>query len=248
MLAELQRDFARAVRGDALVVQQLDIHAAGLNAERRLAIYRNHHRISLAGALAANFPTVAKVVGEQAFQTLAESFIALDPPREPSLAAYGAGFAAFLEEDARARRLSYLADVARLDWARNLAERADDLAVFGPQHLAALDEARLTSFTLAPHPSLTLLPSPFPLLRIRDLAAGATEDGVSLDQGGVHLMIWRADGAISCTDLEPPMFRFVVSLASGKLLAEAAEHLAPERLPEVLAVTVLSGAFLAPAL
>ena len=248
MLAELQRDFARAVRGDALAAQQLDINSAGLNAERRIAVYHNHHRISLAGALAANYPTVAKVVGEPAFQALAASFIALDPPREPSLAAYGAGFAAFLEEDARARSLPYLADVARLDWARNLAERADDLAVFGPQHLASLNEARLTSLTLAPHPSLTLLSSPFPLLRIRDLAAGATEDGVSLDQGGVHLMIWRAGGAISCADLEPPVHRFVESLASGKSLAEAAQYLTPERLPDVLAATVLSGAFLAPTL
>src|SRR3954462_2606640 len=92
MLAELQRDFARAVRGDALAVPQLGIDAGGLNAERRVAGYRNHHRSSLAGALAANFPTVVKVIGEDAFQALALSFLAIDPPRDACVAAYGSGF------------------------------------------------------------------------------------------------------------------------------------------------------------
>src|SRR4051794_30938587 len=105
MLAELQRDFARAVRGDALAVPRLGITAAGLNAERRIAVYRNHHRISLAGALAVNFPTVGKVIGEAAFEALALSFLAIDPPRDACVAAYGSGFPAFLESDPRAQGL-----------------------------------------------------------------------------------------------------------------------------------------------
>lgn len=244
MLAELQRDFARAVRGDALAVPRLGVDPAGLNAERRIAVYRNHHRISLAAALAANYPTVVKVIGEPAFEALALSFLALDPPRDPSLAAYGAGFPAFLESDPRARTLVYLGDVARMDWAHNVADRADDLSSFSAQDLAALDAERLPMLRLKPHPSLSLLTSLYPLLRIRDVAAGLAENA-SLEAGGVDLMIWRKAGVVTDVALEQAPARFIRALANGQALAEAAESLPPECLPECLAELVLTGAFLA---
>ena len=245
MLAELQRNFARAVRGDALAVPHIGIDAAGLNAERRVAVYRNHHRISLAGALAANFPTVTKVIGEDAFQALALSFLTIDPPRDACVGAYGSGFPAFLESDLRSQSLVYLGDVARLDWAQNIAERADDIATFAAEHLVQLDAASLEALRLKPHPSVTLLSSLYPLLRIREVAAG-TAEGVSLDSGGVDLMIWRKAGLVTCIALDRAAFGFVRALTNGQTLAEAAEGLAPERLPELLAQCVLSDAFLAP--
>jgi len=244
MLAELQRDFARAVRGDVLAVPRLDIDATGLNAERRIAVYRNHHRISLAGALAANHPTVVKIIGEPAFEALALSFLAIDPPRDPSLAAYGSGFAAFVESDPRSQSLVYLGDVARLDWAHNVAERADDLPSFRAQHLAALDGERLAGLRLKPHPSLTLLPSLYPLLQIRDVAAGLAEHA-SLDAGGVDLMIWRRSDVVTTVAMERPVALFIHALANGQPLAEAAQSLNPECLPQYLAELVLSDAFLA---
>jgi len=243
MLAELQRDFAWAVRGDASAVAKLGIDPDGLTAERRIAVYRNHHRISVAAALAANFPTVEKVVGEAAFQALALSFLAIDPPRDPSLAAYGSGFPAFLEADPRAQSLVYLGDVARLDWALNVAERAEDAAPFTAEGLAKVGD--LEALRLKPHPALTLLASSYPLLAIRDVATGR-EEGVSLDAGGVALMIWRRAGVVTVVRLDGAAFRLVRALADGQPLGEAAQGLAPERLPELLASTVLSDAFLAP--
>jgi hypothetical protein len=244
MLAELQRDFARAVRGDALAVPRLGIDAGDLNAERRVSVYRNHHRISLAAALAANFPTVVKVIGDQAFEALALSFLAIDPPREPSLAAYGAGFPAFVESDPRAQSLVYLGDVARLDWALNVAERADDLPGFSPHQLAALDADGLATLRLKPHPSLTLLSSLYPLLQIRDVAAGLAENA-SLAAGGVELMVWRKAGVVTFVALERQAAIFIHALVHGQPLAEAAQSLQTECLPEYLAELVLSGAFLA---
>jgi hypothetical protein len=245
MLADLQRDFARAVRGDALAIPRLAIDAAGLNAERRIAVYRNHHRLSLAAALAANFQTVEKVVGEEAFQALALSFLAIDPPRELCLAAYGSGFPAFLESDPRSQSLVYLGDVARLDWAQNLAERANNLSPFSAAHLADINADCLEALRLQPHPSLTLLRSVYPLLQIRAVALGL-EEGASLDAGGVDLMVWRKAGIVTCIALDRAAFDFVRALARGQALGEATQGLAPQHLPELLAQFVLSDAFLAP--
>jgi hypothetical protein len=245
MLAELQRDFACALRGDLSAASRFGIDGAGIGVERRISVYRNHHRISLAAALAANFPTVVKVIGEDAFRTLAHAFLAIEPPRNPCVAEYGDGFPAFLEDDSRSRSLVYLGDVARLDRARNIAEHAEDLVTFTPEHLAGLDEPGLEALCLQPHPSLTLLSSPYPLLRIVDVASGA-EEGVSLDAGGVDLMIWRRAGAVACLGLDRMTYDFVRALADGQPLGAAAEGLAPRRLAELLAATVLSEAFLAP--
>jgi hypothetical protein len=243
MLAELQRDFARAVRGDALAVPRLGIDPGELNAERRVAVYRNHHRISLAGALAANFPTVVKVIGDEAFQALALSYLTLDPPRDPCLAAYGAGFPVSLESDPRAQSLVYLGDVARLDWALNVAERADDLPSFSAHCLSGIDPEQLGALRLKPHPSLTLLSSLYPLLQIRAVAEGRAE-AASLDAGGVELMVWRKDSVPTCTPLDPAAAGFIRALVGGRTLGEAAEAIPPERLPTLLAEGVLGGAFL----
>jgi hypothetical protein len=113
-LADLQRGFAGAVRGLS-AGPGLAVAEAGLDPERRLAVYRSHHRLSLAGALAANFPTVAALLGET-FEKVAMDFVAVSPPLEPCLGAYGGGFAAFLENEPRLAALPYLGDVARLEF------------------------------------------------------------------------------------------------------------------------------------
>jgi hypothetical protein len=244
-LAELQRDFAAAIRGRS-VISSLDIAEAGLAAERRIAIYRNHHRISLAGALAANFPTVAALL-EQTFEGVAMDFIAASPPTEPCLSAYGKGFAPFLESEPRLAAIPYIGDVARLDWATNQAERADDTPVFGAADLERSSKHGLGDLRLGGHPSLSLLRSRYPLLRIHDLARG-NGDGVSLEEGGVLLVVWRRGATVDCAALDAATYRFITAMSAGKPLAVAAGDLPPERLAAILARYVLTGAFAAPGL
>jgi hypothetical protein len=245
-LSELQRGFADAVRFAPASVEALDVQSTSLAPARRVAIYRNHHRISLVDALGANFATVRSVIGDQAFQALAADFIAIEPPTEPRLSQYGAGFADFLVRDRRVQDLPYLADVARLDWACNVAERAEDLPIFGPSHLEAA-QADLAGLTLTPHPSLSLIRSAYPLLRIRDLAQAQPEagQGVSLAEGGVNLMVWRRDATTACEALDADAYRFMEKVAAGATLGVAAADLAPDRLSYVLARCLLTGAFTA---
>jgi hypothetical protein len=243
-LADLQRSFAGAVRSASVAAGQLDIVADGVAPERRLSIYRNHHRISLAGALAANFPTVAALLGET-FANVAADFVAALPPAEPRLAAFGDGFATFLEREPRLVGLPYLGDVARLDWASNKAERADDIPAFGAADLERASRRGLGDLCLSGHPSLSVLRSDYPLLKIRDLACG-TGERVSLEQGGVVLMVWRNGQAVECAALDAATHRFVAALSVGGPLGIAASELPAERLAGILAQYVLTGAFAAP--
>ena len=245
-LADLQRGFAGAVRGLSATSDH-DIVEAGLAATRRITIYRNHHRISLAGALAANFPTVAILLGVQAFDGVAMDFVAVSPPVEPCLSAYSAGFAAFLDAEPRLTAVPYVGDAARLDWASNKAERADDIPVFGPADLERSSRRGLADLRLAAHPSLSLLRSRYPLIGIREVARGGGQ-GVSLDEGGVLLMVWRRGDLVDCAELDAATHQFITAMSVGEPLAVAARDLPAERLAGILAQYVLTGAFAAPGL
>lgn len=245
-LADLQRGFAGAVR-NLPIKGSLEVAEAGLAADRRIAIYRNHHRISLAGALAANFPTVAALLGAQVFEGVAMDFVAASPPLEPCLSNYGAGFAAFLDAERRLRAVPYIGDAARLDWASNKAERADDIPVFSPADLEQASRSGLADLRLTAHPSVSLLRSRYPLLQIRAVAQGNGAN-VSLDEGGVLLMVWRRGATVDCAALDTAAYQFITAMSVGESLAVAARDLSPERLAELLAQYVLTGAFASPGL
>jgi hypothetical protein len=80
-------------------------------------IYRNGFRKTCINALAANYPCIAALVGEDYFRTLALHYIDHYPPSQPSLVGYGNRFPELLAETLVRHRLPYLVDVARLDQA-----------------------------------------------------------------------------------------------------------------------------------
>jgi hypothetical protein len=243
-LADLQQRFAGTVRG-LPGAEVPDIADTDIAATRRLAIYRNHHRISLADALAANFPTVAALLGATVFEGAATDFIAAMPPMDPRVSTYGAGFAGFLDAERRLQAVPYIADVARLDWAMNKAERAEDVAVFGAADLERAISRGLADLRLTAHPSLALLRSVYPLLKIRALARSAG-DAVSLDDGGVLLMVWRRGDVVDVAELDAAAYQFVTAMSVGEPLSVAARDLAAEQLSDLLARYVMTGAFAAP--
>ena len=113
-LADLQRDFATAmVRGD-MAAAEPRLVAGGIPPQRRLQIHAHHYLATLEAALAANFPVVRALLGDGFFGLAARGFAAAEPPREPRLFAYGAGFSSWLAGMPALRALPYVADVARL--------------------------------------------------------------------------------------------------------------------------------------
>ena len=91
---------------------------------RRLQLDRHHVTRSVGAALAATFPTVAAVVGQEFFGLLARDFTVGTALRDPVLSRYGGPFPQFVAAKQDMHGLPYLADVARLDWALNVAFHA----------------------------------------------------------------------------------------------------------------------------
>lgn len=93
---------------------------------RPRAAYRNNVAVSLGQALGRRFPVIQRLVGDEFFAALARAYLAADPPRSPVLMEWGAGFADFLAGFRPLAGWPFMADVARIEWARGLAFHAAD--------------------------------------------------------------------------------------------------------------------------
>lgn len=220
-----QAALARAIRaGDARAAAGT-LAPRGLSPVERLRIHRHHHRISLARELGATYPVVARLVGERCFAGLAQEFIELSPPASPCLFDYGSGFARYLAAVPTLMGLPYLPDVARLEWAMNLARHAADVPC-----LAEAESARSFNFipedaTVTLHPSVQLVVSDYPLAQIwrANQPDSDPEEQIVLEQGRTQLLVYRDPGDdVAWCPLSAVALSFLYALRAGLPLAAAA--------------------------
>ena len=95
-------------------------------AEDRFAIYRNNVILSLSVAVADTFPVVKRLIGDECFNAAAVSFVRKHPPAQPSLLFYGEKFIHFIKTYPACVELSYLSDIAQLEWNYIRAFHAED--------------------------------------------------------------------------------------------------------------------------
>ena len=223
-LHDLQHAIAERVLGrlpDRRDGELLDhIDGLGLTPAQRLQIYRNNSLISLTEALKATFPVVHRLVGDGFFRTTAAAFICAHPPEEPRLAAYGAAFAGFLQHYAPASSLAYLPDMARLEWALNLAWHAPDAPALTPPELTQAVE---TMTLLQLHPACRLLESPWPIEKIWRIHQSEDDADVriDLDEGGSRLLVYRQDYDVAMAAISRAEFVMLTRFAAGATLESA---------------------------
>lgn len=243
-LVDLQRQMVRAIRDGSGESSVSGFRSEHLPEGEALSIYRNHHRISLCAALAMTFQTVSLLIGEQAFSVLAWRFLLARPPMQPCVSEYGAEFSCFLEMEPLVKDLPYLADVARLDWAINVARGASDTPSLDAEAMSAMAPDQMAELRVEPHPSMTLLHSRYPLLDIFRLArAGEEGEPLSLDAGGGWLMIARRDG-LMINPIASDVVGAFEKMKNGDSMSSVCEELDEAALSKFVAEYLLSGAFI----
>jgi len=95
-------------------------------AQRGLGAYAANGGAGAERALASVFPCVVALMGEDAFALLARAYRLAHPPVRGDLALLGEGLADFIAADPQLTDVPYLADMARLEWLLDRAERAAD--------------------------------------------------------------------------------------------------------------------------
>ena len=149
-LAQFQDRFSAALLQP---VDPANAQAMPWAAQPGFAVYRNTVLKGCVDALLANYPAVARLVGDEWMRAAAAEFARRELPREPILVRYGEGFAEFLTTFAPAADMPYLAEVAVLDRFWSEVHVAADASPLPPSTLAALTPDQLADTSLRVHPA-----------------------------------------------------------------------------------------------
>jgi len=208
----------------------------------RLDIYRNTFLLSLTKALQLCFPVVQRLVGEDFFEGAAQIFITEHPPRAAWLDQYGGEFPDFLRLFAPATSVTYLGDVAELEWAVNCVLHAPDAAPLDVATLSAIDPEDQNRICFVASPSIRLLYLGHPVDDVWRAVLAGDDDAlrnVDIDAGLVHMVVERRATGVEVLRSNELAWRFLSELCSGQTFetaidrienfdsaAELAEHLA----------------------
>ncbi len=223
-LRDLQIEFSRAVidekHAQAFAPR---IRRNGLNAERRIQIYRNNFRTSLIETLAAIYPVTARLVGESFFRQTAGSYVLEVRSTSGDIRRYGNTFPEFLAALPGIENLAYLPDVARLEWAYHSVFLSEIKAPLDLMAMRAVAPEDYPNLRFALPPAARLMKSDFPVLRIwqLNLEEWQGDQIVNLYEGGVNLLILRRADSVTVKRMTPGDYCLLERLNHGERLADA---------------------------
>lgn len=224
-LRELQQRFAEAMLAPDNTPPGFAI-AGTADAADRIAVYRHARIANCRHALRASYPVVLRLVGGPFFDAAVDAFAHAHPSASGDLNVYGDAFGDFLADYPHAAGLPYLADVARLEWAVDDAQRAADTVSAPPRVLAALTAmppGRLPQTRLRLDASCRLIASEHPILHIwqANRPGRADDDCVDLDEGADRLLVRRGADGVSIARLAAGEHALLAALAAAATFGAA---------------------------
>lgn len=187
-----------------------------------LAVYRNTIAKGCVDALAANFPTVQSMVGEDWFRAAAALFAREAPPASAALLDYGADFPAWLQRFPPAAELPYLAGIAHLDRLWTEALFAAETSTLDAGALSRLAPEALAETRLALHPSVRFAAFDAGLPSLWRAARDGAED-LELSETPETLLLVRQGQAVASRVVGAAETAFLRACREGLTAAEAAQ-------------------------
>lgn len=203
---------------------------ASLVAQPGFAVYRNTVMKGCIDALQANYPAVARLVGDEWFRAAAALYVKGHLPAQASLLDYGREFAEYIAGFEPANALPYLAGVARIDRFWTEAHVAVDAAPVAAEAVARLSAAQLGHAALRPHPAARwawFAEQPITTIWSRNREpATAVDDPAAVEPAlewhAEGVLITRPHGRIEWVQLSEAGCAFLDACAGGGTLTDAA--------------------------
>jgi hypothetical protein len=209
-LRELQARFAAALAPTAAPDPALLalVRAGGaLTPADRVEIYADMCRTRLVDILHEDFPRTRALLGDAAFVALAERYLARHPSTHPSVRYVGARFADFVAGQAAGP--PWLADLARLEWARVEVFDAADAAPLRLADLQAVPSADWPALRLRLVPACRVVKSPWPIHEIWTAGDPDSDRRLPDEPRASVVRVWREGFSVSHAamgDLERQVF------------------------------------------
>ena len=221
-LYRFQQEFARELVEVSARIEP-DSPVVRLVTQPGFAVYRNTVRKGCVDALLANYPAVARLVGEEWMRAAAAEFSRIHPPRSALLLEYGAEFAAFLGAFEPAAELPYLAGVARLDRFWTEAHFARDESALAPERIAAFGQGDLARARLRPHASARWAWfDDDPIFSLWSCNRNGSGDASDIAWCGEGALVVRPIDSVQATALARADVALLDACAAGCTVAEAA--------------------------
>jgi hypothetical protein len=220
-----QQMLLRAMWGDARPGVVAGWLRDGPRAARGLAAYRANAGAAAERALAAAYPTVQQLLGDESFAALARACWRRHPPTAGDLGLWGEALPAFIADAETLAGEPYLADVARLEWAVHSAERAANVAP--PQGLERLASDDPTALVLRLAPGTALVESRHPVVTIWQAHRSSADDRfapvrAAFESGaGESALVAREGWRAHVCAVAPDEARYIQALLAGGSLAAA---------------------------
>ncbi len=218
MLADLQKNFLQAMRGeireDLLTYIKASAH---ISPSERLEIYRNNILANAAQALAITFVVTQAIVGIEFFRAMARRYVAENFPASSTLNRYGKSFPDFIAHFEPAASLPYLSDVARFDWLYHEAAHAPRDIAIAPQ-LAG-------ETPLSFRASVGLFSSPYPITRIRQLTQDKSSEKLILE-GACYVILHRPHQVVEIEELRAEEYAILSRFSETGEIDETTAELA----------------------
>ena len=224
-LHELQALFWRALNGSVdPALEAAIVSTPALPGADRIDIYRGMYVNRLHDVLAEDFERTAEVLGPERFGETVRAYLAAHPSEHPSVRHLGRHFADFIATHPPGGAPPWLADLARLEWARVEVFDAPDATPITVQRLVAVPAEGWSGLRFAPVPAMEVLESAWPLHQI-------WRDGGDPPLDPTALRVWRQDGLVYHAPMDALEREALARLVSGQCFGEICEaltHLDPE--------------------
>jgi len=223
-LKTLQAMFAEGIKKGSFDTAFLSLVALNhdLWPAQRAQIYHNNARITLVKTLQAIYPILARLLGSEYFEKLADLYIKQWPYTAKILNDYGHAMAALIADFTPLKDFIYMKDVARLEWLIHRATIADNATGFDLKRFQNLSAEQHAKLIFKLNPSLFYIESDFPIDRIWQINQPDMIEVPILDlnqeQGLIALLIVKQDEAVIFCRLNSNEREFIKVLLLNKNL------------------------------
>ncbi|HYQ14925.1 MAG TPA: DNA-binding domain-containing protein [Polyangiaceae bacterium] len=232
-LSPLQAEMAAALRErhalpespawSAFAIEHLSGNAR-LSPVEQLEIYREQFWLRHTSSLLEDFPGLSGILGQKAWEALAEHYLTQVAPDSFTLRDLGARLPEVIAGASWLPHQALCLDMARLELAYIEVFDAADVPPLEPERLAAIPEASFADAKLAVAPSVRLLTVKYPVADLRRKLRAENDDEVAIPAPNAQqLVVYRRDLRLWDMPLSSVAFTFLQGLAAGHSLGSAAE-------------------------
>lgn len=228
-LTRVQGDFQNhLLHGDEAVEAHV-LGSARVPVATRLGIYAGAYRSRLADALSANYPALAKLLGENDFSVLAMDYLQAHDSPFFSIRYYGDQLPEFLAAREDYAAAPVLAELARWEWSMTCVFDAADATPLAPGELARLSPSQWAQLRFSWHPSVRRLDLTWNVPQLwQALADDAERPAAALNAASVPWLLWRQELTTYFRSLERAEAAALDAARSGWPFAELCELLCEE--------------------